>query len=124
MTELEFFEVHWERCYPWIEAALDLAHGTHTMDDVRRDILTGPATFWPGRNAAMVTEVQEFPQMHVLHFWLAGGDLDELRDELRPMAEKWAKERGITRATIMGRRGWVRALPGYQEVSTVCAKEL
>lgn len=124
MTELEFFEVHWERCRPWIEEALEYARGTHTMDDVRREILEGPATFWPGRNAAMVTEIYEYPQMKVLSFWLAGGDLVELRDELLPMAETWAKDRGITRAMISGRRGWVKALPGYQEVATVCAKEL
>lgn len=124
MTDEEFFEAHWARCSPWISDALDLAHGTHTMDDVKAMILDGPATFWPGRSAAMVTEVCEFPQMRTLHFWLAGGDLVELRDELKPMAESWAKERGISRATISGRRGWVKALPGYREIATLCAKEL
>lgn len=117
------FEEEWRRCGPWLAAALEHARGSHTLDDVRAMVETGQARFWAGGRAAMVTEIHDYPRLRALHFWLAGGDLAELRDVLRPMAENWAKARGCTRATIAGRRGWARAL-GYQEIATLCAKEL
>lgn len=117
------FAAEWARCAPWLEAALAHAHGTHALSDVREMVERREARFWAGRRAAMVTEVHEFPRMRVLHFWLAGGDLAELRDEMRPLAEAWGREQGCTRATISGRRGWARAL-GYAPLAWTCAKEL
>lgn len=117
------FAEDWARCAPWIEAALVHAHGTHTLDDVKAAILRGEADFWAGRNAAMVTELINHPQLKSFNFWLAGGDLAELRDELRPRAEAFGREHGAKFATIIGRQGWARAL-GYEPLFHVCSKEL
>jgi hypothetical protein len=117
------FEEAWRRCGPWIAAALARAPGGHTLDDVRTAVERGEARLWVGARAAMVTEIHEMPRLKVLHFWLAGGDLVELRDEMRPLAEAWGREQGCALATITGRKGWARAL-GYQAIATVCAKEL
>ncbi|WP_374576122.1 hypothetical protein [Phenylobacterium sp.] len=117
------FENEWARCSHWIAAALEHARGAYALEDVLEIVRLGDARFWAGRQAAMVTEIHEYPRVRALHFWLAGGDLAELRDHLRPMAEAWGRAQGCTRATIIGRKGWARAL-GYQEVATVCAKEL
>lgn len=118
------FEDEWLRCEAWIAAALDYAHGTHTIEDVKAACLAGKATLIPGEQAAMVVEIEDYPRLKILHFWLAGGDLEELRDDLRPFAERWGREMGCARVTITGRRGWVKALPGYEEVATICGKEL
>lgn len=120
---MRVFADDWARCAPWIEAALGHAHGTHTLEDVHGAVIRGDADFWAGRNAAMVTEVVTHPQFKTFNFWLAGGDLAELRDELRPQAETYARLRGAKFATITGRPGWARAL-GYKPLFFTCAKEL
>lgn len=117
------FDEEWDRCAPWIEAALVHANGTHTLGDVKASVIRRDARFWAGRNAAMVTEVNDYPQFKALNFWLAGGDLAELRDEMRPAAEAWAKTLGCRYAAVIGRLGWARAL-GYRPIHHTCAKEL
>lgn len=120
------FEDEWARCSPWIEAALEYGLGTHTLDDVRRIVGEGHAQFWPGRSGAIVTEIQVYPQGKVLHFWLAGGDFDELVQRLRPAIEAWGRAMGCTRSTITGRPGWLRAMKphGYAPQWATCMKEL
>jgi hypothetical protein len=117
------FDAEWDRCAAWLEAALRHAGGTHTLDDVKAVVNRHEARFWAGRNAAMVTEINTYPQFAALNFWLAGGDLAELRDELRPAAEAWAKSLGCRYAAVVGRLGWARAL-GYRPIHHTCAKEL
>jgi hypothetical protein len=120
------FETEWARCGPWIEAALAHAGGTHTLADVKAMVCDPdhPVRFWAGQRSALVTEVQTWPNTTTLLLWLAGGDLAELRDELRPMAEAWGRDQGCERVMIVGRPGWARALPGYAVQAVVCGKEL
>lgn len=109
------------RCIPFLEAALGYADGTHTVDDVRAAIEGGKAQFWPGEKSAVVTEILTFPRKKVCHYWLAGGDLDELLD-MEPSIETWAKAIGCESMTIAGRPGWHRALKGYRKAFTTLSK--
>lgn len=117
------FDAEWARCSPWIEAALAHANGTHELADVRDAVMRGEAIFWAGEKAAMVTEMNVYPRIRTFNFWLAGGDLAELRDIMRPRAEAYYKALGCKAATITGRPGWARAL-GYEPLHYTCAKEL
>ena len=63
----------WERCGHYIEDALEYAQFSHTLEDVLRVVLAGDAQFWPESNAALVTEIIDYPQRRTLRFWLAGG---------------------------------------------------
>ena len=120
------FSEEWARCAPWIEAALEYSLGTHTLDDVREVVLSGHAQFWPGPEGAIVTEIQVYPRGKVLHFWLAGGDLEHLVNVIRPAVEKWGRTMGCTRSTITGRPGWLKAMKahGYAPQWATCLKEL
>lgn len=120
------FEAEWARCGPWIDAALVHAGGTHSLDDVRAMVCDPdqPVRFWAGRKAALVTEVQTWPSAKVLLLWLAGGDLEELKDVIRPKAEAWGREQGCGRVMIVGRPGWAKVLPDYTVQAVVCGKEL
>lgn len=114
------------RCAPWIEAALEYDGGTHDVEDVLALVACGECQFWPGAKSAIVTEVVRHPKKTVLHFWLAGGDLEEL-EAMTPDIEKWAREQGCTRVTLTGRRGWARTFlrdTGYTPQWAVMAKEL
>ena len=111
----------WERCGDYIEDALEYAQFSHTLEDVLRVVLAGDAQFWPESKAALVTEIIDYPQRRTLRFWLAGGDLETLRD-LEVAAIEWSKTWGCSASEIVGRRGWVRALNGYEEAATVGVK--
>lgn len=119
----ETFEAAWERCSPWLQAALERAPPAFTLDDVKAEVLAREARFWAGRNAAMVTKVTEMPRLKVLNFWLAGGELAELRDELAPAGEAYGRELGCDVVAVAGREGWSRVL-GYARSHTVCMKDL
>ena len=111
---------------PHIEAALKYAGGTHKFDDVIESIRQDKMQFWPGARSAVVTEIVVHPQMRSLHYFLAGGDLDELK-LMRPMIEAWGKSVGCTRVTLAGRKGWERSFlkdEGYEPQWFVLAKEL
>lgn len=114
------------RCAPYLEAALEHAGGTHTIDDVINEIVIGKLQFWPGDKCAIVTEIEQYPLMKSCHFFLAGGDLQEL-EQMTPRIEAWAKGQGCKRMTLAGRRGWERTFlagDGYKPRWYVMAKEL
>src|SRR3954470_6587026 len=107
------FEAEWRRCRPWLEAALEYDGGFYGIEDIRAEVEAGEAQFWPGERSAVVTQVWPFPKVRALHYWLAGGELSELRDTLQPTIEAWAAGQGCTRAIIAGRRGWLRTLNDF-----------
>lgn len=83
----------------------------------------GGAQLWPGDRSAGVTEIVDYPRATVLRLWLAGGDLDELR-EMHDAACEWGKAQGCDMVQILGREGWARALDGYEKVYTVMGRKL
>lgn len=118
----------WQRCRPWIEAALIRGGDTYKIEDVEQILCKGRALFWPGKGCAAVTEFIGRNDS-VLNFWLVGGDLKELVGEMRPFIEQWAKDRGCTKAigSFSGtRKGWGRVLEnlGYSPASTTLVKDL
>jgi hypothetical protein len=114
----------WQRCRPWIEAALATSP-THELADVERALTRGAVQFWPGERCAVVTEITDFPQGRMLNFWLLGGDLKELM-RMRPHIEAWGRSQGCKWASGTGRRAWSRALRGhgYRELAVEFIKEI
>ena len=72
---------------------------------------------------AVVTQELNLPTGRQLHFWLAGGDLNELI-KIEQDVEHAAKARGIRRISIIGRRGWQRKLDGFNEAGVVLTKDI
>jgi hypothetical protein len=115
----------WRRCKPWIEAALPYAGGTHTIEDLEREILSGRMALIPRERSAFVVELIIYPRLKALHIFLAAGDLSELK-AFDPHMDEIARSLGCSRVTIAGRKGFARALKdlGFQEKWTVLAKEI
>jgi hypothetical protein len=118
----------WERCKPWVQAALERGGDLYAIEDVFQAVCNGDAMLWPGRKSAAVTQFIGKKNV-ALNFWLLGGDLNELLDEMRPAIEAWAKAQGCIR--VMGvfgtrRRGWTKILPqhGYRPYWQALSKEL
>jgi hypothetical protein len=114
------------RCRKWIEDALEYGGGTHTFDDIAAGVLSGKYQLFPNHNSAIVTQIVVYPQLKNLQFFLAGGNLDEIK-RMRPVIEEWGKSMGCTRATLSGRKGWERTFlkdEGYEPRWYVLSKEL
>lgn len=111
---------------PHIEAALKYSGGTHSFADIVAGVDAGKLQFWPGPNSAIVTEIQEYPQKKVLHFFLAGGNLAEL-ERMLPVIYDFGREQGCTSATLSGRLGWQRTFltnEGWTTKLVVMSKDL
>lgn len=106
------YEPEWvkdfKRCEHYLENALDFAHGTFDITNVFEDIMNGHAQFWPGEKSAVVTQIVTYPKKKVLHYFLAGGDIEELKS-MEPGIIEWAKSQGCEAVTLTGRPGWTRS---------------
>lgn len=113
----------WPHVYPMLAPAIDMMHGLHDAQSVLEALLERKAELWARKNAAVVTEIVVYPHGRCLHFWLAGGDLEELT-AMEPEIVAWGVKQGCTAASISGRRGWLRKLDGYEEWATVMLKRI
>lgn len=92
---------------PHVANALRHAEGTHTVEDVQQLLIEGKAILWPAIDSAVVTQIRDTPQKRLLHIFLAGGQMAEIRD-LMPIIYAWAASHGCVGATFTGRKGWER----------------
>ena len=117
---------HLERLRHHVEAALEYSGGTHDFDDIVEMVGKNQLQVWPATQSIVLTEIIVYPRLKNLHYFLAGGDLDEL-SRMRPMIESWGKSLGCTRVSLAGRRGWAKTFlkdEGYSPQWTVLAKTL
>ncbi len=107
-------DLEFDRVAPYISDALEYAGGTHTLEDVRQAVRHGKLQLWPGVHSAVLTEILDTPRQRELHFFLAGGNLDEIKSGY-PHVLSWARSVGCTRATFVGRPGWLRTFLTREE---------
>jgi hypothetical protein len=120
----KLMDEHWERCSPFLQAALDRSIGGYTLAHVKEEIEKGNAQFFPTVNSAGVTRIVPYPSgLKVIELWLAGGNLWELKQS-NINAMRWAREIGCHKSVIYGREGWQRELEGYREASRTLVKDL
>ena len=109
-----------------VEAALEYSGGTHGIEDIAEGLKKGRFQLWPADDSVVVTEIIVYPRLKNLHFFLAGGDLDELR-LMRPLIESWGRDMGCTRVSLAGREGWSKTFlrdEGYKPKWFVLSKDL
>ena len=92
-----------------LQNALDHGGGTHSVEDVLALIMAGEAQIWIEDHAVLVSQIHDTPNHREIHFWLAGGTLDEVI-RLSNKVMDWGREQGCTVATLTGRRGWEKVL--------------
>lgn len=112
-----------EQLRQWLQPALDRAGNTHSFEDVIAEIQAGNMQLWTGPKGAAVTMIYDFPQKRFLHVFLAGGELEQVKDFV-PSMEAWGRENGCSQMPLAGRRGWARVLDGWTPTHTVLIKEL
>lgn len=112
-----------ERNRDLIQEVIDRGIGTHDIDDVWKEIESGNAQLWPTANSIMITNIETYPRAKVLRGWLAAGDLKEIVST-EEVIRNWAKKQGCDLVIIGGRRGWLRAFPGYKETHTLMSRRI
>tara|TARA_R110000765_G_scaffold93492_3_gene176310 strand:+ start:493 stop:846 length:354 start_codon:yes stop_codon:yes gene_type:complete len=111
----------WPLALPHIREALAHSGDMHTPADVYQRIEEGRAELHVGNRSAVVTQALSGGKH--LHYWLAGGHLDELKKIERDVSAD-AKARGFEKVTIAGRRGWLRSLENFEEAATIMVRKL
>lgn len=114
-----------DRCWPWLEAAMQRGGDRHTVVSIWNGIATGQYQFWPGKGAAAVTQVVQYPTGNVLQLWLVGGDLDEILSHEAEIAQ-WARDICCVALQLVGRPGWQKVLApkGYSVRDVVLTRRL
>jgi hypothetical protein len=99
----------------------------HTLKWLDDQVLGGKVQVWRSPNAAMITELRDYPTgAKDIHALIAAGDLMEIVEQITPRAEQWARDQGCIAAQVESREGWSKALrpSGYQAFQTIVRKEL
>lgn len=116
--------IEFNRVWKWLEKAVKRGGNTHEKQHVLARILDGRAQLWTNREAAAVTSIEVYDNgFKEVHIWLCGGKLDGAK-ELEERIAAWGKEMGAQRLLIVGRKGWLRALPDYRELLAIIVKDL
>lgn len=99
---------------PLIQASLDHGGNALALEDLYAAVLTGAMQLWlaPAGEAALFTEIIDYPRLRALHVVISAGKLNALKD-LTPVMLRWARDtQHCTRAQYTGRPGWLRILKG------------
>ena len=88
--------------------------------------MQGQLELWGGEKCAAVTEVTQTPRIKIFHFFLLGGNMEELLEEMYPKLLKVALQQGCRRVTGVGREGWGRVLSekGFEKGGTMMYRDL
>lgn len=128
--EVEGKEPSWvpefKRCRQWLEDALEYADGTFNIIDVADGIAKGDMQLWPAKKAAAVTQIITYPRKKVLHAFLMGGEMEDVK-RLEKDAVIWAKGQKCHAITLTGRPGWSKSFlkeVGYESAHISMTKEI
>ena len=118
------FEQDWFRLEKLIQSALDESGNTHATSDVYEGIIHGRAFIFPGAQSVLITEFLTYPLKQVHNFWLAAGDMDELKASFKN-ATDFGKSMGVFEQEFKGRLGWHKIAKqyGWKQVQTVWTRD-
>ena len=98
--------------------------GGVTEQMVRLMVRQGLAQRWESNDGSVViSQLKSEPAGNVCLVWLAQGQLGPVV-ELHERICEWARKMDCKRMRIVGRKGWIRVVPGYREVATVMERDL
>ncbi len=123
MTDEEY-RAEFDRVWPWLDKAANGEFQTDTAETLWQRIIGGKLDLWTTANSAVVTSIEVYGNgVKEIRCWLAGGDLTEIQ-QIEPAIAHYGKQNGCKQISILGRRGWFRALEGYKQTAVILAKEI
>ena len=119
--------MQWLEYVPWRERFAEaLDPRLYDLEYLDRRIIEGSALIWTSSNAAVITEIKEYPTgAKAVHFLIVAGDKDAIK-AFGPPVEAWAREQGCIGALIESRPAWVREMKtaGYEVQQVSIWKDL
>src|SRR5437762_2854608 len=91
-----------------IARALRYCGGSHTATDIDAAVAAGELQRWDGDRSTIITEIKQTPRQRILLYFLAEGDLTELR-AMAVGINEWGRSLKCVKAQLIGRRGWERS---------------
>jgi len=130
IRQIPYWEVEevWNEVSPMLQKAID-RQDEWTLEGVKQTLMQANSTsqLWKvGNTSAIVTMIQSF-QTGVRKCLLFLGGGTDMENSLHTHAEieSWAKKYfGCHKMIIHGRKGWLKVLDGYEEVTTCMEKKL
>lgn len=122
LTPREALE-RWRGFYGLIQPTVDGSHGQLTSRSLLHNVSVGTYRMWINESppAALFTRFVDYPGKRVCRLMLLVANMDLVKENL-PIVEAWAAENGCDDVEIFGRRGWRRALDGYDETHVILTK--
>lgn len=124
-------EAFWPIVSPWLEQVVEEYDPGYTTDDLLDHIKQQKKQLWVGLSegiaAALITEINIYPQYKVLHVpYVAGHHMVQWLPGALRILEAFGKHHHCKYVTGCGRRGWVKTLErdGWREGFTIIRKEL
>lgn len=117
----------WPHVRPFLERAFDHSSDS-TIEATEKDVLSGASFLWVAWDgkiiAAATTVLLKTPRHKICLVTSAGGIGTKLWGQFMPMVEKYAVKEGCDLVRIVGRKGWVRVLRGYEQPWIVLEKRI
>lgn len=135
MTEVVSVSPHavphyWPEVSGLIHTALYHGRCRFTLDGVEEDLISGKKRLWAVMQgerlvAAVVTCITDFPAKRVCTILLCGGeDVDSWVAKVLSTIEEYAHWEECGQVEIIGRPGWQRKCPDYDQAGVWLVKEL
>jgi len=114
-----------------LKKPLEIDGYAYTAQDVLNSLINGKMQLWISWSrkkkkveAAIVTEIVDYPQKRACRYFLAGGDnMKSWFKKMKNEIEQWAKLNKCHRIELVGRKGWSRWLKDYTPKHIVLVKE-
>lgn len=118
----------WAVAGPLLEKATDLDRKC-TLEQLHHDLVQARAQLWLAVRdqvieGALVTAIAIYPDRKICQLVFCGGSDVSFWVKYRTDVEGFALENGCASMEIVGRRGWGRLCPDFEEIGTIYAKEI
>jgi len=121
----------WKQVEKHLEKPLEMDGNAYTSQDVLNSLINGKMQLWISWSkkkekveAAIVTEIVDYPQKRACRYFLAGGsNMKSWFKKITKEVEQWAKLNKCHRIELVGRKGWSRWLKDYTPKHIVLVKE-
>jgi hypothetical protein len=108
----------WPQVRAFIDAALVRTGGRFLAGDVLDLLLNGKVRLWVSWNdeekqvdAAIVTEIIQYPRLRELRIWLVGGrNMKAWFADAEALIAEFARDKGCAMMASGGRHGWLRVI--------------
>jgi len=123
-------ELVWPEVKPFIERALEKAHGEYKSADIYNALHRKDMQLWIGGELLYVgvTQILTYPSgLKVVEIVLTAGDnLDQWVKDSNTYIEEWAKSLGADQIRVYGRHGWSKVLGkiGFNHGYTVMIRSI